>query len=484
MFAQRIEENSSALISQLLSEDGYAITRNIDVENTGYLDRSFDITLRTLLFSRVGENAFSGRLGRRNIRDIPSGNTSADFIRNAVSDFAICPNSLIVMGLNGGNEEIVSSFRKLQYFPKAYTGYTEEKDLSLFCKKANVYCKIFVNHESRTAFAFVGNLDVRKLHFVLSLTSRILPWFFDETPLSDAEKALLFSLTQRDKDVYINAVDALIESIDFRAAKIERILGGFAERTKADRIRNIEERIAASIRNMNDYLSRYREQLQDNTRLNEELMGVKYSDTPPDDELVALFKTIKGLDIINADPRDFRFHVDTYLEYFDPELFERANARTTSCLYNDYSYDDRFTREIRKKILEAIFSDEPILKVKMKAYYKLDLSGDVTSRSGYSYPRYLNDSIPNPHLHRHNCLGQHAGIIIEKLRECDYVGAIMQCITSAKSVNLGEGVSVTPLMHELFGNADSSRKCIELPDGTKKTVWEAYQWLLENTSEG
>jgi hypothetical protein len=486
MFAQRIEENSSALISQLLSADGNAITRNIGIENGGYLDNSFEVTIKTLLMNRVKDEGFVGRIGRQNIREIASGDNSSTFIRNvlAANGFDIIPNSLSIIGLNGNNEEIVASFRKLQYFPKSWDGFDEEKDLSLFCKKANVYCKIFTNSATKTAVVFVGNLDIRKVHLILSLISRIIPWHFEEAPLSDDEKVLVYSLTQRDKDAYVAAIDKLISSIDFRSAKIERVLGGFAEKTKQTRIRSIEDRIQNTIRSMNDCMASYRNYLDDNVRLNEELIGVKYSESPPDDELVALFKTIKGLDIIEADPRSFRFHVDTYLEYFDPEMFDRMKMRENSCLFDGYDHDRRFTVEVRKKILEAIFTDEAPLKVKMKAYYSLDLNGNVATRSGYNYPRYLNDSVPNPHLQRHACLGQHSGIIIEKLRGGDYVGAIMQCITSAKSVNLGESVSVTPLMHDLFGNADSSRKCIELPDGTRKTVWEAYQWLLENSSEG
>ena len=133
-----------------------------------------------------------------------------------------------------------------------------------------------------------------------------------------------------------------------------------------------------------------------------------------------------------------------------------------------------------KKLLDAIFGDEPVLRVKICAYYDMDVRGDVDSMRRYRFQPNCNDYMPNPHLNHYNCLGNHRRYINDRLTDGDVVGAIEQCIASAKSLNIGEGATMEYFLHDLF---QTSRKIIELPDHTSVNPSEALKWLKDQESK-
>ena len=199
-------------------------------------------------------------------------------------------------------------------------------------------------------------------------------------------------------------------------------------------------------------------------------------------ELVDYFQANKSLIPIGTEGTRFRFIVKSYLDSFDPEQYIAMAKRDRSHMFEGYTVrNETFRgRMPRKKLMDAIFSEEPLMRVKMCAFYVIDTRGSVDSRSGYTYPPECSDRIPNPHLQYHDCLGNHARFIMERLKDGDTIGAIEQCVSSSKSVNLGEGITVTKFLSDLF---NSNAKVIELNDGTSVTPVEALRWLEKQEEE-
>ena len=83
--------------------------------------------------------------------------------------------------------------------------------------------------------------------------------------------------------------------------------------------------------------------------------------------------------------------------------------------------------------------------------------------------------IPNPHLDRYECLGQNRDMMRKRLLAGDTVGCLMQCVASTKCLNMSDTTVVQYFMDKLF---HSSSKIIELPDKTRMTCAEAFEWML------
>ena len=178
----------------------------------------------------------------------------------------------------------------------------------------------------------------------------------------------------------------------------------------------------------------------------------------------------------------FNFIVKTVLDSWDPELFETMVNKDTSHLYSGYSigHQEFRTIEARRKFFNAIFSDDPKLRIKLCGLYILDLRGLSSSSSGYHFPRSCSDRLPNPHLHFFNCLGNYQRAINGYLRDGDAVGAVEQCVASCKSINLAEPPTVQRFFEILFRtNAD----VIELPDHSSVTTVKALEWLNAQDAE-
>ena len=99
---------------------------------------------------------------------------------------------------------------------------------------------------------------------------------------------------------------------------------------------------------------------------------------------------------------------------------------------------------------------------------------------GYNFPASCKNEVPNPHLQYHACLGDNARYIREPLRRGDIVTAIEQCIASAGSVNIDEGVSVGPFVRDIL---KSNIAPFELPDGRRVNAAKALEWIEQERSK-
>ena len=446
-------------------------------------DTSFVATLRALLLSRVGTN--SVRLFYKSV------NLSRSSIERASFDELINysmrrlgPDRITVCNLNsvsqGDRQAFLDRFDNAESgFVKIYPDFVELTNIRDFVQSA-MNARFYTSEERKSTIIIVENMNIKRWHYIQSFTPRYFKWYFENAPYTEEEKHLLASLTMRSPDEYQRRIEEFANRFDMRAILIQNVIGGFESNARRAQLERIDSEIRDTLNTMRSLMEDYSYQVRSLDEKNLIRSGLQQAiDTAgSSSELVDFFKANKSLEPIRTDGYVLEFIVKTYLDGFDPEMYETMSNREESHIYRGYDiYKEVFRDKAnRKKFLDAIFSDDPKLRIKTCAYYRIDMRGTVNSQSRYSYPESCRDMIPNPHLQRHNCLGNHRQFIQERLQESDIVGAIGQCIASAKSVNVGESATFPYFLGELF---ETNYKVIELPDGSSVSPEEAFKWLLD-----
>lgn len=450
-------------------------------------DTSFVATLRALLIPRIGDH----RLRLRN--------TAAGFSRSAIENANRVANvygalvsdlrddEIVICNANATNDDDRKAiFDYVDHgrhgFLKHFSGFEELKDIREFVSPV-MNARFYTNAERRTTVIFVERLDMKKYHYLQSFTPRYFRWYFESAPLTQDDENLLRSLIRRTSEEYEVLIEEFASKLNMRDYMIRNMLGDFERRAKVDQLDGLQNQLEDLMRDMQNLMDQYSRACEKKDTINLQCMGLReaINSQSEESELMDYFIANRNLDPVATDSGRFSFIVRTYLDSFDPDLYDSMSKRETSLLFIDYSVGIRNFREVsaRKRLLDAIFSDDPVLRIKMCAFYQIDIRGHVSSYSGYSFPANCRDMLPNPHLHYHNCLGNHMRYITERLGAGDIVGAIEQCVSSAKSINIGEGPTIRYFLKDLFS---THAKIIELPDGTSVEPLEALKWLEKQES--
>ena len=479
MFDEAIEKTALTGITA----DGFFT--NIRANDFKY-DVSFVSTLRALFPQRIGNNDNIFTVDTfdftRTKNDMGETN-SKEFIRNVIAYYTYV-NGVSIINVKGNTEAVTELLTTVKNDFLQYTeGFKELKDLSAFvAKQTEAY--FYINEGIKASVVFVRNLNLKTWHLLQSLISRICPWWFKDKPLNDEEKELLKSLTYADSSEYKRLIALFAQKYDFRSEKIKKLLGGFESRCKQKKLDEIRDSI-------NNYKSYIDDNIKSYRALIEELEGLKLKESgliyqinegSDDSEIVDYFLCNKHVNLISANDNCIEIIVDTTLDNYDPEIYEVIRSNPKSYLYCGYSQEIEIFKDsnIRKKFLDACFGDEPVLKIKIRAYYKLWLEGVVSTLQRYRFPSEYNDYLSNPHLDFYACIGNNKPIIESYLREGEYITAIEQCVSSAKNINLAEGAqTVAPFLEILFS---TDRAVIQLPDSSSCSPEEAYKWLTNNNN--
>jgi len=452
-----------------------------------FFDRSFGATLRAILPKRMEPSDVVRVIGTtRSDREAALRGATDNNILETYARYAE-DNTICITGINGSSAANEIVFRAIdEHFLEKYSGYEDVKDVVAFIsQKANT--RIFINKEKKSSVVFCEALDIPRWHYIQAFIARIIPWYFDgkSMPYSEEEKALAKSLTKRTATEYETLIEQFAEQYDFRSMTIKNLLAKFERESK----RVILDQTERSLREIESQIARIEDQYRSYiTRRSDEMIkrdGIKYQmeTATSDNELIDYFTANKKLNVVSANGSEIEVIVTTYLENYDCEAFNLVINKRDSVLLRNYNVGEpRFSDvEVRKKFLREIFNDDPDIKIKFCAYYRLDLRGEVSAYSGYSFPAYCRNMMPNPHLDYHSCIGNHKMSINASLRNGDVIGAVEQCVSSAGSVNVLEEVTIRPFLSKLFDRGVG--KVIELPDGTSVTPSEALDWITARDAQ-
>lgn len=420
-----------------------------------------------------------GCTGYSGFDDVNYDNVFSAVVGRNINDIS---DSLIIRNLSGSVEDcnaVLKIFDDAENgFIKRNLNFHEAKDLAAFVmNRSRCNARFYINEHDRTTLILFDGLTVPTYHLIQSLTPRLFPWFFTELPLDEVEMSLLDSLTRTTAADYEYILVQLADRFDFREFVIKQIVGNFEKSGRIEEIENTKHEIENYRSSIRDLERRYQDYIQRIDNLNMTLNGQEMALQSASDcsELVDYFVCNRNLDPTYVDGRRLSFTVKTFLEVFDPEQYRTYIGKTNSFLYTGYEYPNQFESiAVRRKFMDAIFSDDPVLRVKVCANYRIDLRGIADAVQWYEYGAEFNDYVPNPHIQHYACLGNYRSYIQRMLQEGNVIGAIEQCIASAKSLNFAEAHTVRYFLTDVF---NSKTNIIRLPDGSDVTPIEALEYI-------
>ena len=444
-------------------------------------DRSFVATLRALLLPRVGDDKIKLDFSRGTFSDTQIRDNPLKAIINA-SFGSFERGSLLVHSAEASRPEsrkaLFDAFD--EKFVKECKGFQELTNIKEFVAPV-MNARFYTNEESQISVVLVESMSMRKWHYIQSFIPRYFKWYFADKPLTTEETALLASLTRRSPDEYERLIEGFAKKFDMRTFLVKNVFGDLERRSRKNELDRADRELHQLRESIEELEMRYAEAIKelDSTNIRRlGLLDIINNAVDGESELIDYVMSNKSIEPISSNDTEFDFIVKTYLDTWDPNLYEKMTKNPRSNLFCGYNigHQEFEPKENRKKFLDAIYSDDPLLKIKMCGYYKLSLRGDCSSRRNYKYPRGCDDYMANPHLQIFACLGNHASSIRRYLRDGNTMLAIEQCIASCKSMNLTESQTFQPFFEILF---KTDRPVIELPDGTSVSPVEAMNWLLE-----
>lgn len=408
-----------------------------------------------------------------------------EFIRDIVHAGNVGNGEVWFYSLNSYAEDNKAVLELLEsHFTEAYTEWQQLGNIREFYRK-QFYTICFVHPVKKSVIIFVDALDVKKLHLLLCSMPAFLPWYFNsDTGITEQELALLKSLREKTSANYLQILQEMSLKYDFRTLRIRNLLDGFETRYERNELDRVNTEISNTYQYMEDLNAQYSQYLRSIRDLQIKAMGLEAkingAQESGESEIMEYFLCNKSVLLEDVSNDYMTFVTKTYLEFFDEDLAQRMIDNRNSVIYkpNGRACNNYIPADDMKKLMTAIFIDQT-LKIKFCAAYTFGLTGNVCAKSNYSYPIELNDRMPNTHIDCYSCLGSYEVHINKALRENNYIGAIEQCIASGKSLNFGDGTVMGRFIKRFYGlEGDySTRKFIELPDGTSVTPKEAAAWI-------
>lgn len=352
------------------------------------------------------------------------------------------------------------------------------EDFVLKTLKQNV--KIRTYPENNTVCIITEKLSVELYHYLISFMSLYFP-IFKENPLNDKEISFMRTLTLKSTGNFLNMLNEMANEKSFREFIMKVQLENIEKKFYEVKIRNAKRRVEDYNSEAENYLRRYKEIIPKLEEAKYLLCGIESAAAEAGErkELEEYLINNKSLINISVNGNYIDFIVKTYLVPYLTETWKNIDRR--GAIYQDYN---NYSKRDVKLLLNAIFSEDHCLKLRMCAYFHMNyFGGECNSQQHYDYVKAnseLKDYIPNEHFNKYNCFGQNESDILEHLRLGDVVSAIECCISAAKKINIDESMTFSPFVVHLF---ESTGKCLVTEDGAEMTVKEAIEYLKEQKNE-
>lgn len=444
-------------------------------------DVTLTATLRALLWNRT-EDTVTARIASYPIQARGVADRAMDVGARAISDF---DDNLVFVSLYGAQNDIKLAIETLEkHFEEQHGGWKRLDKVKAFFKNAmDITC--FLDVENKRTVLFLNELNVNKLHYLQCGILAYMPWYFrPEDGITALERDLIESLRKKTATDYERCIQKFYEGLDIREMMIRKKLDGFETTYERGRIKELER----SIENLYNTINRYKRDLDNYTHqrfqqdaemraLEEKLNSGAY-----ENEVMNYFLRNKAIHLMDVCGTEMTFVVDSVLTYFDESTAEIYINNRNSIMYKYPDYgnyrDSSISGDQMKKLLTAIFIDQT-LKIHFAAAYSFDSRCTARGWGNYHYGEAFKDSMKNQHINHYSCLGNYETRINEALEHRDYIAAIEQCCASARSLAITDTTVMKKFMLEMYGIYGENGKCIELPDGTRCTTFDAVKWLEE-----
>jgi len=350
--------------------------------------------------------------------------------------------------------------------------YTRRDDLHVFyARKAKAL--FYTDTTGENTIIFTDTLELKQFHALQMMIPKYLPSLFNNNPLTEIEIALLKSTGNKSAVEYEALIEEFAKDLDIRSEIVRSKLTGFEtvfERIKADELRN---EINTHQDEYDYHLSLMREAANKMQACKYTLAGIDsaINDKSGDSELMEYFMCNKNLAIIKVVGTAITFVAHGYADIYDIDAFEQYAGNHNGYMYNSIHLN--ITKAQMEMLYRSIFSDSRY-KLRICAAYTADMRVGLKAIQNYTFPSESKTYFPNPHIQHFGCIGTYAGRFQEYMHKRDYVGAVDQAVVSARNLNFYDS-SVMGRFASDFSH--TSMKCIEKPDGTLLTPYEAITEL-------
>ena len=453
-------------------------------------DISFTSTLRALLHNRVDKDkGLRLRFTQTNytFEDVKTYGSTRDGLQLMFGIQANLKNDrnlLLIHSLTYTDEE--DNSKTLEYVREKFCSiygddYIRAEDLSVYFSKLKLNIDFYISKDKQNAVILADRLNLKYMHAIQSIIPRLLPWYFENSPYTEEEKNLLLSLSKKTEVEYLDLIEKFAEKFDFRAIKIRKLLPNFESVFIRRQTEEVKSKVNHCDREIEDITCRFADLLRRKEDFLLRLIGLESRlEEKSDGEVMKYFLCNNSLYLESVSGNTLTFIVDTYLDEYDPEIFERYLNNKGSVLYRQRN--GNYSQEEAEILLKAMFGEEACLRIKTCAAFQIDIGTlYVYGQRGYHYPTKFSNHLPNQHIHRHSCLGGNEKEIVECLANGDFILAIEQCASSARNFNMSDGVVADEFMAEIYSSA--AKKFLELPDGTMVSPREALDWLTAKSKE-
>ena len=433
--------------------------KKVCIRDDGFDDTLF-MTASILLYNRVDNLKIEETLTRREFNPDCISTDPNVFSFHWFENVSSNPDELL--------KPVKDKFKKIDKLP------THEKFLSDQLKQS-VYIRLMP--EENTVCLFTKTITFPVYH----CTQFFIPKYFKvfkEKPLPKEEISFLETLTYKTSTNYVKKLTELANSESFARYLLKDQLAAFEKKLFERKVQaaknsldSIEEKMRIA---MQDYMNACNKRIEAMALVD----GLKTmaDQTEEHTELQEYLINNPRICNVSLDESYISFIAKTYLSPHHIDEWEIITQRKQ--IFDQYRNNKFPDRDDIKLLLDAIFSENRCLKLKMCAYFKMDYFGSqVNSRVSYNYigaNKDLANYIPNPHLYHHNCFGQNKLAIIEQLTSGDAVGAIECAIACTQRINIHESMTFKPFVDDLLS---STGKCLVASDGTEMTVTEAVKYL-------
>ena len=318
----------------------------------------------------------------------------------------------------------------------------------------------------------------------------LYPDVFPSDTLSEDENALLKAFYNFDKEEGLRLIKVLLPSEkDLYRRRLEGGIPQFETATITRERIACENRLHDYDNAINSVMAEYRDITTAKERDVCTLFGLR--EREKNYEPVLLDYLVGHSDVIRVtdyaqDGSRLTLEVRTYLDNFDPDVYERQRQNQGSDLNLTFGpYPDLLP------VMDAVFS-EGTIRIRSRMMFGVDFSADP-GRWVYRYDmdygredRPNEWGLPNPHLQYYSCLGSFHPQLIDAAAKRDWISIFELLVASTACLNLLD--CVPGRFFSALVRPDRARrvKAFELPDGTVATIDEAAEWLRsreENANE-
>lgn len=371
-----------------------------------------------------------------------------------------------------------------EFCPEDYTPLPNHETFLSNKLNSKVYIRSYPQYN--TVCFFTSRITHELMHLAQSFIPVYFPTLFENNPRTEDETNLLCSLTMKTPAAYEKAVCNFLDREDIRRNLISDQICGFEKRFRERKIRtqkNILQNIENTLQNM---LESYKQKCEERNAASTILDGLiaQSSRTETDTEFEEYLCENRNITNISISNSKISFIVKTFLTPYLPDSWDCL--KRNGSIFDGYYMTNCFSDENNIELfLDAIFSRNHTLKLRMCAYFNMDIEGTgCTSIRDYDYVSenpHLRNYMPNPHLNMHNCFGMNMNDILEQLRAGDMIGAVECCINVTKRVNTDEvNATFRPFVEKLLA---FKGKCIVTPEGDELSPVEALEYLKKKEEE-